>query len=234
MLVSVWYWVTQQFFCAVTRSDVDWSVMVLFDPESECCFCPRGGRGWGHVSLSLLCLLRTTQPCSLGPWDPKSLDIRGLWDATCSYPTPALHRDCFSPIMCFQLTDWCNNYEHLEQQICENMWKGNRHTKVSLNYDLVSVCESEQWGVLYSIWFVLNIYRLWDISNNVLINVCNFWNWSSWNNIFLIKLVAAKHMHTQRTPLKEWNKDKVMFNEAFECTLHTSFYDSLFQSSVCF
>lgn len=45
------------------------------------------------------------------------------------HPTP--WQDCFSPIMCFQLTDWCNNYEHLAQQIWEDMWKGNRQTKTS-------------------------------------------------------------------------------------------------------
>lgn len=43
----------------------------------------------GCFSLSLLCLLRTTQPWGLGPWDPKSLDIRGLWDsASCTPPLP--------------------------------------------------------------------------------------------------------------------------------------------------
>lgn len=102
-------------------------VMLPFDPENECCFCPRGWCvcvffGGDCFSLSPLCLLRTTQPLSSGPWDPKSLDVRGLWDAPCSSPT--FSQDCFSLIMCCQLTDWWNNYGHLVQQICKNMWKG--------------------------------------------------------------------------------------------------------------
>lgn len=107
-------------------SDVGWCVMLPFDPENECCFCPKGWVGVGgvRISLSPLCLLRTTQSRSLGPWDPKSLDIRGLWDAPCPHPAPPFHSTVFNLIMCCQLTDRWNNYEHLVQQICANMWKG--------------------------------------------------------------------------------------------------------------
>ena len=116
----------------------------------------------GCFSLSLLCLLRTTQLWSLGPWDPKSLAIRGLWDS--ARPPPHLSsQDCFSPIMCCLLTDRCINYEHLVQQICENMWKGNRRLKVSLNDDPVNafacvcVCERRR---CYRFCHLLRIFIL--------------------------------------------------------------------------
>lgn len=124
--------VTQQFFCAIIRSVVNWSVMLLFDPENECCFCPgKAGGGGGGILLFTEPAVSAQdhtamQPGTLGP---QIIRYKRSVRHFMLHPTP--WQDCFSPIMCFQLTDWCNNYEHLAQQIWEDMWKGNRQTKTS-------------------------------------------------------------------------------------------------------
>lgn len=54
--------------------DVDSSVMVPFDPESECCFCPRGRLVFSEPAV----YAEDHTVKEPGPWDPKSLDMRGL------------------------------------------------------------------------------------------------------------------------------------------------------------
>lgn len=145
MLVSVWYWVTQQFFCSVARSDVDSSVMLLFDPENECCFCPRGGLLFTEPAVSA----QDHTVMEPGTLRPQIIRYKGSVRLCFMHPTqpsPFFLQDHFSPIMCCQLTDRCINYEHLVKQICENMWKGNMHTKVSVN-DGSSQCSCVSVGV---------------------------------------------------------------------------------------
>lgn len=80
--VSVWYRVIQPLFCILMTRDVNVCVTVIFDPEGESCLSQRSAAF--HWACCVFSDHTVKEP---GPWDPKSLDIRGLWDAT-SLPPP--------------------------------------------------------------------------------------------------------------------------------------------------
>lgn len=106
--VSVWYWVIQPLFCILMTRDVDVCVTVIFDPEGECCRSQRSAAF--HWACSVFSDHTVKEP---GPWDPKSLDIRGLWDATShtnthTHPHPhlcPLLQGSLRPIVTRQLTE---------------------------------------------------------------------------------------------------------------------------------
>lgn len=54
-----------------------------------------------------------------GPWDPKSLDIRGLWDSASPPPTPHLFHHLCRTVFRPMVNDRCINYDHLLHQILE-------------------------------------------------------------------------------------------------------------------
>lgn len=225
MLVSVWYWVTQQFFCAPARSDVDESVELLFDPESECCFCPRGRLLFTEPAVSAQDHT-AIEPGTLGP---QIISYKGPV-RLCETPPHLSSQDCFSPIMCCLLTDRCINYEHLVQQICENMWKGNRRPKVSLNDDPVNVfacvCVWER-RRCYRFCHLLRIFILIVVDSNrfsvtfVILSDFYFYSYQGQQmcaeNNFCQQLIIscclsqAQTHSVHITDTEEWNKDMKVY-----------------------